>query len=106
ELGKMYRVLERERGDARLEVLLVLDAVMGQNGLAQAETFNGVFPLSGIVLSKYDNTAKGGILLAIADSLKIPVRYVGLGEGAEDLRPFEAGEFIRALLEADDPSKA
>lgn len=105
ELGKIYRVLERERGDARLEVLLVLDAVMGQNGLAQAETFNDVFPLSGIVLSKYDNTAKGGILLAIADSLKIPVRYVGLGEGADDLRPFEAGEFVRALLEADEPPR-
>lgn len=72
ELGKIYRTLEKEKGNARIEVLLVLDAVMGQNGLAQAQTFNKVLPLSGIVLTKYDNTAKGGILLAIADTLKIP----------------------------------
>lgn len=98
ELGKIFRVLEKGKGKSVLEVLLVLDAVMGQNGLAQAETFNAVLPLTGIVLSKYDNTAKGGILLAIADSLKTPVRYVGLGEGEDDLRPFDVGEFVQALL--------
>jgi fused signal recognition particle receptor len=98
ELGKIYRVLEKERGESRLEVLLVLDSVMGQNGLAQAETFNKMLPLSGVVLTKYDNTAKGGILLAIADSLKIPVRYVGLGEGEEDLQAFDVREFVKALL--------
>ena len=101
ELSKIYRILDKERGDASIEVLLVLDAVMGQNGLAQAETFNKALPLSGVILTKYDNTAKGGIILAIADSLKIPVRYVGLGEGEEDLRPFDAGEFVAALLGDD-----
>ena len=98
ELAKIYRVLKKDQQDDQLEVLLVLDAVMGQNGLAQAERFNEVIPLTGIVLTKYDNTAKGGILLAIADRMKIPVRYVGLGEGEEDLRPFDPQEFVRALL--------
>lgn len=102
ELGKIYRVLEKERGDASLETLLVLDAVMGQNGLAQARMFNQILPLSGVVLSKYDNTAKGGILLAIAEELKMPVRYVGLGEGEDDLRPFDVHEFITALLEGEE----
>jgi len=101
ELGKIHRILEKEKGDSRMEVLLVLDSVMGQNGLAQAETFNKLLPLSGVVLTKYDNTAKGGILLAIADSLKIPVRYVGLGEGEEDLRAFDIREFVSALLGDD-----
>ncbi len=101
ELGKIYRVLDKERGDCRLETLLVLDAVMGQNGLAQAETFNKILPLSGVVLSKYDNTAKGGIILAIAEELKMPVRYVGLGEGEDDLRPFDVEEFVQALLEGE-----
>ncbi|MGI6252979.1 MAG: signal recognition particle-docking protein FtsY [Aminivibrio sp.] len=99
ELKKIYRILEKERGESSLEVLLTLDSVMGQNGLAQAENFNKALPLSGVILTKYDNTAKGGILLAIADTLKIPVRYVGIGEGEEDLGEFEAEEFIAALLE-------
>jgi fused signal recognition particle receptor len=101
ELGKIYRILEKEKGDSRMEVLLVLDSVMGQNGLAQAGTFNKILPLTGVVLTKYDNTAKGGILLAIADTLKIPVRYVGLGEGEDDLQAFEVREFVRALLGED-----
>ncbi|NLM70893.1 MAG: signal recognition particle-docking protein FtsY [Synergistaceae bacterium] len=99
ELAKIYRVLDRDRGDSDIETLLVLDAVTGQNGLAQAKTFNKALPLSGVVLSKYDNTAKGGVILAIAEELKLPVRYVGLGEGEEDLRPFDVKEFVRALLE-------
>lgn len=101
ELSKIYRILDKERGEASIEALLVLDAVMGQNGLAQAETFNKALPLSGVVLTKYDNTAKGGIILAIADGMKIPVRYIGLGEGEEDLRPFDAREFVGALLGDD-----
>ncbi|MEA4953003.1 Signal recognition particle receptor FtsY [bioreactor metagenome] len=101
ELGKIHRVLEKEKGDSRMEVLLVLDSVMGQNGLAQAETFNKMLPLTGVVLTKYDNTAKGGIILAIAHSLKIPVRYVGLGEGEDDLRAFDVPEFVKALLGDD-----
>ena len=84
-----------------MEVLLVLDSVMGQNGLAQAETFNKMLPLTGVVLTKYDNTAKGGIILAIAHNLKIPVRYVGLGEGEDDLRAFDVHEFVKALMGDD-----
>ena len=99
ELKKIARILDRERGESKLETLLVLDSVMGQNGLAQAKTFNSALSLSGVVLTKYDNTAKGGIILAIADEMKTPVRYVGLGEGEDDLRPFDVEEFVRALLE-------
>ena len=102
ELGKIYRVLEKEAGAGAIETLLVLDAVMGQNGLSQAETFNEILPLKGVVLSKYDNTAKGGIILAIADALRLPVRYVGLGEGEDDLRPFDVREFVKALLEDEN----
>ena len=99
ELKKIARILDRERGESKLETLLVLDSVMGQNGLAQAKTFNSALSLSGVVLTKYDNTAKGGIILAIADEMKTPIRYVGLGEGEDDLRPFDVEEFVRALLE-------
>ena len=102
ELRKIHRILDKERDGSALETLLTLDSVMGQNGLAQAENFNKALPLTGIVLTKYDNTAKGGILLAIADTLKIPVRYVGIGEGVEDLGEFEAREFVRALLGDED----
>ena len=99
ELRKIYRVLEREAGAARIKTVLVLDAVMGQNGIAQAVTFNKILPLSAVILSKYDNTAKGGIVLSIARDLKIPIRYIGLGEGIEDLSPFDPREFASALME-------
>ncbi|GHS97831.1 signal recognition particle receptor FtsY [Synergistales bacterium] len=102
ELRKIYRVLEREAGAERIQVVLVLDAVMGQNGLAQAETFNGILPLSAIILAKYDNTAKGGIILRIASNLKVPIRYIGLGEGALDLSPFDPAVFAAALMELED----
>ena len=95
----MYRVLEREAGARQIRPVLVLDAVMGQNGIAQASTFNNAFPLSAVVLSKYDNTAKGGVILSIACDLKIPIRYIGLGEGIDDLRPFDPGEFAAALMD-------
>ncbi len=101
ELRKIHRILDKEKEGSALEVLLTLDSVMGQNGLAQAENFNKTLPLTGVVLTKYDNTAKGGILLAIADSLKIPVRYVGIGEGEDDLGEFGSGEFVKALLEGE-----
>ena len=98
ELKKVYTVLSREISGEQLEVLLVLDAVTGQNGLAQAEIFGHAMPLNGVVLTKYDSTAKGGIILAIASKLKVPVRYIGVGEGVSDLRPFSPEEFVHALL--------
>ena len=101
ELRKIYRVLEREAGADRIKTVLVLDAVMGQNGIAQAVTFNKILPLSAVILSKYDNTAKGGIVLSIARDLKIPIRYIGLGEGIEDLSPFDPREFASALMEIE-----
>ena len=91
----------REAGAERLETVLVLDAVLGQNSVAQAETFNNIIPVSSIILTKYDNTAKGGVVLSIAKKLKVPVRYIGLGEGAEDLNNFAPNEFADALMEME-----
>ena len=101
ELRKIHRVLLREAGPERLQTVLVLDAVLGQNSVAQAETFNSILPLSSIILTKYDNTAKGGVVLSVARRLgsKVPVRYIGLGEGPDDLSPFDPAEFARALME-------
>ena len=98
ELAKMKRVIDRELPEAALETLLVLDATTGQNGLIQAKQFQETTGLTGIVLTKLDGTAKGGITVAIADTLQIPVKYVGLGEGIEDLRPFDAEGFTDALV--------
>jgi fused signal recognition particle receptor len=105
ELKKIYRVLEREAGEGSIKTVLVLDAVMGQNGIAQAVTFNQILPLSAVILTKYDNTAKGGVALSIACDLKIPIRYIGLGEGVEDLSPFDPLEFASALMENDKESE-
>ncbi len=99
ELRKIHRVLEREAGGERLRTVLVLDSVLGQNSVAQAETFNAMLPLSAVILTKYDNTAKGGVVLSIARKLKVPVRYIGLGEGTDDLSPFDPREFAAALME-------
>ncbi|MBR1672373.1 MAG: signal recognition particle-docking protein FtsY [Fretibacterium sp.] len=99
ELRKIHRVLLREAGEERLQTVLVLDAVLGQNSVAQAETFNSVLPVSSVILTKYDNTAKGGVVLSIARKLRVPVRYIGLGEAPEDLSPFDPEEFARALME-------
>jgi fused signal recognition particle receptor len=98
ELGKIRRVLGRLDPTAPHETLLVLDAGNGQNALAQARAFHGAVPLSGLVLTKLDGTAKGGTVLALARELALPVRYLGIGEHAEDLRPFAAAEFTAALL--------
>ena len=86
ELAKITRVIKREIPEGPSEVLIVLDAVTGQNGFVQAETFSKVMPITGVVLTKFDNTSKGGIVIAIAEKLKMPVRYVGLGEGIDDLQ--------------------
>lgn len=101
ELKKIHRILLREAGSERLETVLVLDAVLGQNSVAQAETFNNIIPVSSIILTKYDNTAKGGVVISIARKLRVPVRYIGLGEGAEDLNNFDPSEFADALMETE-----
>ena len=100
ELRKLRRVLEREGGDIR-EVLLVLDATTGQNGLAQARQFTDAVGVTGLVLTKLDGTAKGGIVIAVQRELGIPVKLVGLGEGAHDLAPFDPDAFVDALLTED-----
>jgi fused signal recognition particle receptor len=99
ELDKIRRVAAREIEGAPHEVLLVLDATVGQNGLAQAREFMGVAGVNGIVLTKLDGTAKGGIAVAIAHDLKLPIRYVGVGEGIDDLVPFSPEEYVDALFE-------
>ena len=99
ELRKIHRVLLREAGQERLETVLVLDSVLGQNSVAQAETFNAIIPVSAIILTKYDNTSKGGVVISIARKLRVPVRYIGLGEGADDLNNFDTAEFANALME-------
>ncbi len=98
ELAKVYRIVRREVPDGPAEALIVLDAVTGQNGFMQAETFSKVMPVTGIVLTKFDNTSKGGIVLAIAEKLAMPIRYVGLGEGIDDLQLFDPKTFIETLL--------
>ncbi len=99
ELAKIARVMKKIDPDAPHEVMLVLDATTGQNGLNQARQFNQAIPLTGISLTKLDGTAKGGILFAIAEQMRIPLRFIGVGESLEDLRPFDPDEFIAALLE-------
>jgi fused signal recognition particle receptor len=98
ELAKMRRVIDRRIPGARPEVLFVLDATTGQNGLAQARVFNETVGLTGIVLTKLDSTAKGGIVFAIEDALKVPVRFVGVGEKLGDLLPFDPDAFVAALF--------
>jgi fused signal recognition particle receptor len=101
ELKKIKRIAERERGDAELETLLVIDATTGQNGINQARLFHEALSIDGLVLTKLDGTAKGGIVLAIQEELKIPIKYVGVGEGMNDLREFDADEFVKALVGED-----
>jgi fused signal recognition particle receptor len=98
ELAKVARVMKKIDPDAPHEVMLVLDATTGQNGLAQAVHFHQAVGVTGITVTKLDGTAKGGILFAIVDQLKVPIRFIGVGEGIEDLRPFDADEFLDALL--------
>ncbi|MDR1137402.1 MAG: signal recognition particle-docking protein FtsY [Synergistaceae bacterium] len=101
ELAKIGRVAGREAPGGISESLLVLDSVMGQNGFTQAEIFNRAVPLTGVILTKFDNTAKGGIALCIARKLRLPIRYVGLGENASDLELFSPRGFIYALLDME-----
>ena len=99
ELNKISRIVNRELPDASKEVLLVLDGTTGQNGLIQAKTFQEIAGVTAIALTKLDGTAKGGIVVAVADSLQIPVKFVGVGEQAEDLMPFVARDFVEALIQ-------
>ena len=99
ELKKMRRVLEREMPGAPHDIWLVLDATTGQNGITQVQQFHDSLGLTGLVLTKLDGTAKGGIVINIADQFHVPIRYIGIGEGLDDLRPFDAAEFAAALLE-------
>lgn len=102
ELKKIARVVGRELAGAPHECWLVLDATTGQNALSQAKIFGEAVPLTGVILAKLDSTAKGGVVLAIAEQLKLPVRFVGLGENIEDLREFDPREFVEALFAEDD----
>ena len=99
ELAKIYRVIGRELPDASVETLLVLDAATGQNAVNQAREFKNVADITGIVLTKLDGTAKGGIIIAIRNELGIPVKFVGVGEGIDDLQPFNAAEFADGIFE-------
>ena len=98
ELSKLRKIIDRELPNAAKETLLVLDATTGQNGLQQAKVFRETAGLTGIILTKLDGTAKGGICVAIAQELGVPVKYVGLGEGIDDLQPFNAEEYVKALI--------
>lgn len=98
ELGKINRVIDREFQDAKKETLLVLDATTGQNAVIQAKQFMEVCPIDGIILTKLDGTAKGGVVISIKNTLDIPVKFIGVGEGIDDLQEFRAREFVEALF--------
>ena len=99
ELAKLRKIIDRETPDAAKETLLVLDATTGQNAIAQAKAFTQAAGLTGVILTKLDGTAKGGVALAVQAVLEVPVRFIGVGEGMEDLLPFDPMEFAKALLE-------
>jgi fused signal recognition particle receptor len=99
ELKKIKRVMSKIDAQAPHEVLLVLDAGTGQNALAQAKTFQEAVNVTGLVLTKLDGTAKGGIIFAMAKQLSLPIRFIGVGEAIDDLRPFDAKEFVSALFD-------
>jgi fused signal recognition particle receptor len=99
ELNKITRIIERELPESARETLLVLDATTGQNGLIQAKQFKETADITGIVLTKLDGTAKGGVVFAIAGELQLPVKFVGVGEGVDDLMPFEPAQFVEALIQ-------
>lgn len=102
ELNKIRRVIARELPDTPCEVLLVLDATTGQNAVVQAEAFLEVCELTGVILTKLDGTAKGGVTVQISDTLKVPIRFIGVGEGIDDLKRFDADEFAAALLQIEE----
>ncbi|MGO1469329.1 MAG: signal recognition particle-docking protein FtsY [Tissierella sp.] len=99
ELNKIFRIVDREYGDATKEVLLVLDATTGQNAINQAKVFKDVAHITGIALTKLDGTAKGGVVIALQSELQLPVKLIGVGEGIDDLQPFDPDEFVDAIFE-------
>ena len=101
ELAKIYRVIDRQLPYADREILLVLDATTGQNAVNQAKEFKDVAEITGIILTKLDGTAKGGVVLSIKNDLKVPVKFIGVGEGIDDLRPFEPAAFAEGLFEEE-----
>jgi fused signal recognition particle receptor len=105
QIKKMRRTLEKKQAGAPHETLLVIDASTGQNAIMQARTFNEAVPVTGIALTKLDGTSKGGVLVGISNELKIPVRYIGIGEKMNDLRDFNARDFVDALFEGSDLSE-
>ena len=98
ELAKLRKIIDRECPNSSCETLLVLDATTGQNGLIQARTFKETAGLTGIILTKLDGTAKGGIVIAIAQELGVPVKFVGVGEGIDDLKPFDPTAFVQDMI--------
>ena len=102
ELSKITRVIARELPEAAVEVLLVLDATTGQNAISQAKSFQQAAGITGIVLTKLDGTAKGGAVLAIREELGVPIKFIGVGEGIDDLRPFVPQEFAAALFAKEE----
>lgn len=99
ELSKLNRIIDREFKEAQKEIFLVLDATTGQNAISQAKIFNEAANLTGIIITKLDGTAKGGVAIAVKSELNIPIKYIGIGEGIDDLQPFEPNDFVEALLE-------
>jgi fused signal recognition particle receptor len=98
ELKKTSRVLDKKLAGAPHEILLVLDATIGQNAIEQTRQFNNALGVTGLALTKLDGSAKGGVIVGIANEFEIPIRYIGIGEGMDDLQPFEAGDFVSALF--------
>ena len=99
ELEKINKIIIQQSGKEKFETLLVIDSTTGQNGLEQARVFNEIVDLSGIILTKFDGTAKGGIIFPISEELKKPIKFIGVGEGMEDLRKFDVKEFVEAMFE-------
>ena len=102
ELAKIYRIIARELPNSSLETLLVLDATTGQNAVNQASQFKTACDITGIVLTKLDGTAKGGIVIPIRNELNIPVKFIGVGEGIDDLQPFNSTEFVNGIFDGED----
>ena len=102
ELGKIDRIIKREIPEAPHEVFLVLDATTGQNAITQAKVFTETTKITGVVLTKLDGTAKGGVVVAIREELGLPVKWIGIGEGIMDFRPFEPEKFVDALFATDE----
>ena len=105
ELSKMRRIIDREYSEATVRCMLIMDATTGQNGLNQAKMFKDAVEINGIILTKLDGTAKGGVAIAIRRELNVPVWYIGVGEGIDDLQAFEARQFVDALFGDSEPGK-